>query len=135
MLGERHASIGGEIPETLDERGGLHRTVRGMEDRAAEVGARMRKLLTPLGGEAVLAERLVLALDLDPLFDVGRESQTARAPKCVACERLEPLDGVFGAVPELPRGVGAVGLARNVVAGGGAAEGKAAVAAARTLAD
>ncbi len=68
MLSEFDALLGREGGQVSHEPRGLQRTVAGMEDRAAKVGAQVRDLVPPFGRKAVLAQRLVLRADLDALF-------------------------------------------------------------------
>src|SRR3712207_1314294 len=95
----------------------------------------MRELVMPFGGEAVLAQRFVLGANLAALLHVGGEPKAAGASERVARERLEPVERALRTLPQ-PRGcVASVGLARDVVARGTAAQGEAAVAPARALGD
>ena len=86
VLRERDTGLGGRGREPLDEARRLDRAVWRMEDRAAEVRPEMVQLVAPLGGEAVLAQRLVLRSDLDSLLVVGRKPQAAAASKRIACD-------------------------------------------------
>src|SRR5437762_8001775 len=95
----------------------------------------MCKIFAPLHREAVLPQRLVLSLDLDALLDIRRESQAADATKRVAGDRLEAVEGVLRALPQLTCRVDAVRLPSDVVAGRRAPQGEAAVASARPLPD
>src|SRR5207244_5725124 len=109
----------------------LRRTVPGMEDGAAEVRPQVRELVEPFSLEAVFAQRLVLAADLDAFFDVGREAQAAGSPEGASGQRLQPVERRLGSAPQLARSLGTVGLACHVVPGRGAAQRETAVATAR----
>ena len=109
---------------------------RGVEDRAVERPAQVLgqvAAVTPLGVEAVLAERVELLADVVALLLVGREPQAALAAQRVAGELLEAVEGVLGPPPEQQRPLRPVGIARDVVARGAAAEGEPAVPPARAL--
>ena len=82
MLLEFDAFPGCTLGEPLDDARRLHRAVRWMEDRAAELGTEMRELtlLPPLDLEPVLAERFVLGLDVDALLGVCGQAQARLRP-------------------------------------------------------
>ena len=67
-------------------------------------------------------QRFVLQTDLLSFFVVGRESKAACAAKRISGNCFEPIESRFGALPQLLRRLGAVRLARDVVASGAAAE-------------
>src|SRR6266516_6335209 len=95
----------------------------------------MRQLVAPLGGESVLAQRFVLQADLLSFLVVGRKAKAPGAPERLSGDCLEPVKSRLGASPELLRRFGTVRLTCDVVARGPAAQGEAAVAAARALGD
>jgi hypothetical protein len=80
-------------------------------------------------------QRLVLHADPVALLLVCGEPVAARAPQRVAGERGKAVEGVLRPLPVRPRPLGAVRLARDVVASRAAAQGEAAVAAAGSLGD
>src|SRR5439155_7593892 len=107
-----------------------------MRDRAVEAPRRAAgNVVEPLRLEAVLAQRLVLEPDALALLLVGGEAVAAGALQRVAGDACHLVERLAGPVPEGGRALGAVGLARDVVAGGAPAEREAAVAAARSLSD
>ena len=73
-------------------------------------------VVEPLGGDAVVAQRLVLGADVLPLLRVRGEPVAAGAPEGVAGERLHRVELVLGPAPERERLRRAVGLPRDVVA-------------------
>ena len=101
-----------------------------MEERARETaGQRLWELVAPLGGEAVLAQRLVLRPQLVPLVVPG-EPETARPADRVAAELDHPVDVRLRQAPIVRSGIVAEPLTRAVVCHRPAAEGKPTVAAA-----
>ena len=93
-----------------------------------------RQLVAPLGGEAVLAQRLVLRAELVPLVVAG-EPEAAGAADRVAAELGHPVDVGLRQAPVVRSDVVAEPLACAVVCHRPAAEGKPAVAAARAGGD
>ena len=71
-----------------------------MEDRAVEA---VQRIVEPLGVDAVLAERLVLAADLLALLLVGGETQAAGPTERVAAEFIDPIERALSPVPERGR--------------------------------
>ena len=116
--------------EALHEPRRLHCPVVRMEDRAAKVRAQLRELVVPVRVEIVLTQRLELCADVGAFFFVGGQAQTADSAEGVARHRLQPVERMLGAPPELLGGLGTVRFARDVVAGGRSAQREAAVAAA-----
>src|SRR5919201_144006 len=134
VLDKGDAAVGGAPGQGGDELRGLNRPVTRMEDGAAKVRPQLVELVAPVRVEAVVAQRLVLRLNLDALLRVGRDAQAARAAERPAAERLEAVECVLGPLPEFAGRLGAVGLPRDVVASRGAAEREAAVSTARPAA-
>ena len=107
-----------------------------MEDRAAEMLTQARRqLVAPLGREAVLLQRFVLRADLGALLVVGSEAQAPGPAEGIPREGLESVELILGALPQPACRPRSVRLPCDVVACGGAAERKAAVAPARTFGD
>ena len=96
---------------------------------------RRLEALDPLRREAGSDERLVLGAQLVALLLVDREPERADAPKRISGERLDRVDRALRPRHHRPRAVLADRLRRDVERGGHAAQGKAAVAAARSLGD
>ena len=101
VLAELGARLDGERGEAPDPAGRLKRPIGRMEDRAVEPpGQRLRELVVPLDGEAVLAQRLVLGLELGALGCVRGQAEAAGAPESVAGQLLEPVEVALGQHPE-----------------------------------
>ena len=86
VLPDLDAGLGGQHGEPPHPAGGLERRVAGVEDRRAK--SAVQRLLDPLGGEAVGAQRLELDRERIPLLVVGGEAQAAGAAEGVAREAL-----------------------------------------------
>ena len=114
----------------------LERAIGRMEHRPVEAAAQgLRQVAAPLDGEAVLAQRLVFGLELQPLPRVGGEAEAAGPPKGVAGQLLEPVEGALGQLPEPPRALVAQQPPGDIVGRRGAAEGEAPVAPAGATCD
>ena len=129
VLAELRACRGGARREPAHEARRLDGAVAVVMDRSVETG----ELVEPVGGEAVLVQRLVLRADVLALLLVGGEPVAARPVQRVAGELLHRVECLLRPAPERARLVGAVGLARDVVARRASAQRETAVAAARAL--
>src|SRR5581483_7032940 len=109
------------------------RGVGGVEDRRAEPSA--HRLVDPLGGEAVRAERLVLDCERVTLLVVRGQTETAGPPAGVAGEGGEPLERPLRHAPVAGRLLAADRLDRHVVRRGAAAKREPAVPPARAAGD
>ena len=107
-----------------------------MQDRTGEESVeRRRQRIDPLHGEAVALQRSNLAAKLVELGLVRGEPEAPDTAKRVAGERLEPIEGSLGQLPQETRPLGSEGCPRVVVASDTTAERESAVAAARTACD
>ena len=103
-----------------------------MENRALKPPRQgVGQVSPPLDREAVLAQRLVLGLELGGLRGVDGQAEAARAAKSVAGQLFEPVEVPLGEHPEASSPLGAELLARDVVRGRAATQREAAVALAR----
>ena len=106
--------------------------VAGVEDGSREpLPDPPGELVPPLGCEPVLDERVVLAPDLVPLLVVRGQAQAARPARTRRPALEHVRERVLSPAPVRPRGVGAHPIAGDVVSHRTAAQGEAAVAAAR----
>ena len=129
VLAKLGAGLGGSRGQPAHPAGRLKRSIAWMEDRAVEPAAkRVRQLVAPLGREAVLAEGLVLGLELAPLGGIGGQPEAAGAAEGVAGQRLEPVEIALRPAPETLRTLGAEVAPCPVVGGRAAAQREAAVA-------
>ena len=136
VLAQLGSGLGGSRGQPAHPAGRLKRSIGWMEDRAVEPAAkRVRQLVAPLGREAVLAEGLVLGLELGPLGGIGGQPQASGAPEGVARQLLEPVEIALRPAPETLRTLGAEVAPCLVVGGRAAAQREAAVAPARAAGD
>ena len=98
-------------------------------------GERAREVVDPLGGDAVLAHRLVLAADLLALLLVGGEPEAAGPASASPASSSMRSSARSVQCQNAARALGAVRLARDVVPRRAAAQREAAVAPARALGD
>src|SRR5205085_9062858 len=87
----------------------------------------------PLGGEAVLSQRVVLGPQLGELGLVRGEAQASGALERIACEQRDPAERSFAQLPEQASPLVPELAARGIIGRRGAAQSEASVAAARTL--
>src|SRR5664279_727941 len=135
MLPDLGAGFGRARCEEAHEPRRLQRAVACVIDCALEAAELGRKVVDPLGGDPVLAHRVVLEANVLALFLVSREPKAAHADEAVTRERLDAIERALRPLPESERTIAAVRLACDVVAGGAAAQRKAPVAAACALSD
>ena len=96
---------------------------------------RGRQLVPPLDVEALLAQGLVLGLELGALGRVRREAQAAGPAEGVASQVLEPVEVALGQAPQRMRLFRSEPAASVVVRGGSAPQREAAVSSAGTARD
>jgi hypothetical protein len=136
VLAQLGAGLGGAGRQPAHPASRLKRPIRGMEDRAVEpIAERVRKLVAPLGLEAVLAESLVLGLELGALVPIGSQTEAARPPEGVARQPFEPVEVALGQAPERFGSFRAEVATGNVVGRRSPAEREAAVSPARSAGD
>src|SRR5207245_891424 len=75
VLLECNSLCRGEPGKATHETRRLQRSICRMEDRAAESRTQMRQFVAPVGGKAVVVQRLVLREDLRSLLVVGGQAQ------------------------------------------------------------
>src|SRR5207302_3570066 len=119
--------------ETADEARRLDRAVAGVVDRAVERAQMRRQVVDPLGGDPVLAHRLVLGADVLALLLVRGEPQAAVTRQRVAGERLHAVERALRPLPQAARAFNAVRLTSDLITRRTAAQREAAVAPARAL--
>src|SRR5207237_8212590 len=128
----RRARLGCASRESPDPAGRVDRPVVGVPHPAVEPAReRPRKLVEPLGLEAVRTKRLEFRPDLLPLLGVGRDSEAADAPEGIAGERPHAIDVTLRQQPEVARAFRSELAPRDVVRHRAAPEREAAVATAR----
>jgi hypothetical protein len=136
VLAELDARLRGERRKPSNEPRRLDRAVLRVRDRTVELPRRRtRNVVEPLGLDAVLAQRLVLEPDRVALLLVGSQAVAASTAERISREFGEAGELFLGPQPVRLRLLGAVRLARDVVAGRTAAESEAAVTPARALRD
>jgi hypothetical protein len=85
VLAQLGAGLGGSLGQPAHPAGRLKRSIGRMEDRAVEPAARrVRQLGAPFGRVAVLAEGLVLGLELGPFGGIGSQAEASGAPEGIA---------------------------------------------------
>ena len=135
MLANLDAGSGRRSSQPPYEPRRLQDRVAGVEQSAREAPReRTGKLVAPLRGEAVLAQRLELGAELVALV-LAREPQASRAPERVATKLAHPVDVRLGQPPVVSRPLVAQPLSRTVICHRAAAKRKPAVAAARAGGD
>ena len=136
VLADLRTRFGRARGEPSHEPRGLERAVAGMEDAAVESAAEpARKVVDPLRGDAVRAQRFVLAPDLPALFrrrrrDGSCPAGAARRLRALPCGRVRARSSARARAPARRRTSRVRRRSRRA-----AAEREAAVAAARAFGD
>ena len=136
LLDDLGAGLGRTRREPPHPAGRLKRPVARVQDRAAERGVERRaELVDPLGGEAVLAQRLVLGAERRPAPRRRRSRRLPTRRNASPASSSMPVEGALGEAPERLRRSRAEPLPRAVVRHRAAAQREAAVPPARARGD